>query len=93
MHFNETVRLNSPVRLSLSKPIWLLLSLFAFEGMAQRTDSVTNELKVLARTSVDSIVLRWAPMQMTSWLEGNEFGYTIERYVLVRDPALGPQLV
>ncbi len=36
-------------------------------------------LKVLARPSKDSIVLRWAPTTPHGWRIGNRFGYSIER--------------
>lgn len=65
--------------------IGLVMILLAFDVTAQRKDSLSNELKIVARSSMDSIVLRWAPMQVSSWLEGNKFGYMIERFVLVRD--------
>jgi len=63
----------------------ITLTFFIGNVNAQNPDSGSTELKVLARTSADSIVLRWAPMQTSAWLQGNKFGYTIERYVLVRN--------
>jgi fibronectin type 3 domain-containing protein len=56
-------------------------------AIAQRTDSsnIEEPIKVLVRTSVDSLVLRWAPLDVSHWIEGNNNGYTIERITLVRD--------
>src|SRR6478735_5835347 len=65
--------------------IWIASTFFVKYTNAQNPGPGKTELKVLARTSIDSIVLRWAPMQTSAWLQGNKFGYTIERYVLVRN--------
>ena len=44
-----------------------------------------DEIKVLARPYLDSITLRWAPKDLDAWIKGNRFGYTIERYTLIRE--------
>lgn len=59
----------------------MLLSISAF---AQR-DSVQNQIRVVARSSMDSIVLRWAPLNFEAWVMGIRNGYTVERFTLVRD--------
>lgn len=55
-----------------------------FFASAQRMDD-PDELKVLARSYLDSITLRWAPMKLDSWIKGNQFGYAIERYTMIRE--------
>lgn len=55
-------------------------------AFAQR-DSL-NQVSVLVRPSLDSIVLRWAPTNLNAWIKGNQFGYTIERYTLAREGQL-----
>ncbi len=65
----------------------LFLSVLAFPTRAQ-VDSLEYALKVLARTSPDSIVLRWAPGQAQQWLDANRSGYYVERYTLLRDGKL-----
>ncbi|MBT1705417.1 fibronectin type III domain-containing protein [Chryseosolibacter indicus] len=46
--------------------------------------SVHEEIGVIARPSQDSIVLRWAPLTISNWLLGNQYGYMIERFTVVR---------
>jgi uncharacterized protein len=61
-----------------------------------------HAIKVIARASSDSIVLRWAPLTPLAWQQLNKYGYRIERYTIVRDSsivetktlkAIGPQPV
>ena len=46
---------------------------------------------MLTRPSADSIILRWAPASFSAWIKGNQFGYTLERYTLVRDNKVLPR--
>ncbi len=42
-------------------------------------------LAMLARSSPDSIVLRWAPAKPGAWLEANRYGYLLERVTMGKD--------
>lgn len=59
--------------------------LFSFECASAQIDSIQNQIKVLARPSQDSIVLRWAPVNVDAWIKGSRNGYVVDRYTLVRD--------
>jgi fibronectin type 3 domain-containing protein len=63
------------------------LFILAQVANAQLQDSLTlsESIAILARPSKDSITLRWAPRKLSTWQKGNKIGYTIERYVIVRD--------
>ncbi|MFZ5973068.1 MAG: hypothetical protein ACOYXA_15885 [Bacteroidota bacterium] len=67
--------------------LFFILLAMAIPARAQ-VDSLEYALKVLARTTPDSIVLRWAPTQAQQWLDANRAGYYIERYTLLRDGKL-----
>ena len=56
-------------------------------GANGQVDSLKNldPIQVIARPSLDSIALRWAPIDAAYWLAGNRYGYTIERYTLARN--------
>lgn len=45
----------------------------------------TASISIIARTSTDSVILRWAPTTAGGWIIANEIGYTIERAVLSPD--------
>ncbi|MEP2667740.1 MAG: fibronectin type III domain-containing protein [Cyclobacteriaceae bacterium] len=64
--------------------VLLVFTLTIDESFAQY-DSAQNQIKVLARPSLDSIVLRWAPVNVDVWIQGNRDGYVVDRYTLVRD--------
>lgn len=44
-----------------------------------------DPIQVIARTSPDSITLRWAPLTLEHWRSANTYGYTVERFTLVRN--------
>jgi fibronectin type 3 domain-containing protein len=50
-------------------------------------DSVTHIL-IVSKVTRDSVALRWAPPDFSTWDIANNFGYTIEKYVLMRDNKL-----
>ncbi|HEX8040597.1 MAG TPA: hypothetical protein VF490_15665 [Chryseosolibacter sp.] len=53
---------------------------------AQVPNAMLQErIAVTARPSLDSVVLRWAPLTYRVWRAGNENGYRIERFVLARN--------
>ncbi|MCG8698275.1 MAG: hypothetical protein MI922_09495, partial [Bacteroidales bacterium] len=43
-----------------------------------------NAVHVISRPLKDSIILRWAPSDFITWQYGNQYGYMIERYTLMR---------
>jgi fibronectin type 3 domain-containing protein len=60
---------------------------FATFGVAGQVENpiLPERIAVAARPSVDSILLRWAPVNFGVWSSGNEKGYRIERYVITRN--------
>lgn len=58
---------------------------------AQDNTRPPEQIGVIARPSVDSIVLRWAPVTYNVWCMGNTTGYRIERYVISRRGSLLPR--
>ena len=67
---------------------FLMLTIITSLTFAQDSLQVNEELAVAARPSKDSITLRWAPRTSQVWLTGNQAGYRVERYVIVRNGAL-----
>lgn len=61
------------------------LGLATVEASGQSDTLLTESIAVSARPTRDSIVLRWAPLDLTAWQLGNESGYRIERYTLARN--------
>lgn len=64
-----------------------LLAIAASHGVwGQDTVRVAGDpFGVIARPSADSVVLRWAPLNIRHWHAGNQYGYTIERFTMVRN--------
>lgn len=56
-------------------------------GYAQNDskNQTTDAVMIIGKPSAGEIVLRWAPLTYDTWHEGLTYGYTIERYTLVRD--------
>lgn len=55
------------------------------DSYAQALDSTLNEpIAVSARPGADSIILRWAPTSLKTWLRGNAAGYVVERFLMAR---------
>jgi fibronectin type 3 domain-containing protein len=61
------------------------LLLTGFAGWAQHPG-----LQLLCRPVPDSIMLRWAPIDKTTWDLGNQYGYMVERHTLLRGGKLLP---
>lgn len=61
------------------------IGLLYLKAYSQSKNFGVTELKVLARPSMDSIVLRWSSMDFAMWLKGNQYGYSVERYTIIRD--------
>jgi uncharacterized protein len=53
--------------------------------LAQDSLRVREGLRVVARVSTDSISLRWAPSDFSTWKTGNVSGYQVERYTVVKN--------
>ena len=57
-------------------------------AVAQRVDppprSLPPAVEAIAKTYLDSIVIRWAPNQARVWDYGNRYGYVIERATLAK---------
>lgn len=46
------------------------------------------EMKILTRAQKDKILIRWAPENAVAWKFANKYGYTLERYTILRDSTL-----
>ncbi|WP_143525001.1 fibronectin type III domain-containing protein [Labilibacter marinus] len=55
---------------------------------AQDDDELKHELRLLARPTSDSIMLRWAPTTYRLWLVGNKYGYNVTRTLMYKDGKL-----
>lgn len=66
---------------------FLVSSILSEKALAQSLDTLQfpEPIAVIGRPSIDSITLRWAPLTLSAWQEGNRLGYNIERYVMARD--------
>ncbi|NOS90696.1 MAG: hypothetical protein HOP30_02130 [Cyclobacteriaceae bacterium] len=62
----------------------LLIVFVSLQGISQQQRSI----KLLAKVKSNSIWLRWAPNDPTTWIMGNTNGYQIERYTIVRGNTL-----
>lgn len=71
------------VCIALASVCWLISP-----TVAQRIDppprSLSPAVEVIAKTYLDSVVIRWAPNQASVWDYGNRYGYVIERATLAR---------
>ncbi len=56
-------------------------------NIAMSQDTTHYGIRMIARPSSDSIMLRWAPVNYESWQKGNKSGYVVERYTLYRNGA------
>ena len=68
--------------------VTMVLTFQIGQTFGQRDSLAREPIAVTARPSPDSIVLRWAPLDFRTWKWGNETGYRIERYTLVRNGIL-----
>ena len=55
------------------------------QSPADTTIVSDNAIQVIARVSQNSTLLRWAPTKPIAWKQLNRYGYTIERYTIIRD--------
>lgn len=67
-----------------------ILTILILVFQAQKTTSQVNknEIRVIARPLVDSVLLRWAPSTYEIWKEANRVGYVVERFTLVKDTVM-----
>ncbi len=62
----------------------ILLTLLAFVlNLSEAQDR--NAVLMVAKASEGSIKLRWAPGSSSIWELANKYGYTLERYTIIRD--------
>lgn len=61
-------------------PFKILLLLPVLAGLP--TDACAQGLRLAARNTRDSVVLRWAPARAMDWERGNRFGYKVERFTI-----------
>ncbi|SMG09514.1 hypothetical protein SAMN05661096_00224 [Marivirga sericea] len=45
-------------------------------------------IALISQAKKDKILLRWAPKDANSWEMANKYGYTLERYIILRDSAI-----
>lgn len=50
--------------------------------------SPPHAIQVISHAKSDSVLLRWAPTDLTAWQLGNKYGYSIERFQLTADGTL-----
>jgi len=62
-------------------------------GLMLASGLAAQDLHVAARNNPDSVVLRWAPAQATTWLQGNMLGYRVERFEMDKTSATPPTAV
>lgn len=62
---------------------FIALLLSANSGFSQRVG-----VELLCSPRKDSILLRWAPTDQKAWKVGNQLGYTVMRYTILRDNAI-----
>ncbi len=78
---------------SVWQGVALLFILFYFgfctESKAQTTNTYnagdTLGVQLKASWQSDKVLLRWAPLNYTSWRYAHEFGFTLQRFTLARD--------
>ena len=62
--------------------LFALISLLAMHtGLAQQTPA---KVEVIGRATESTVMLRWAPSRAAAWEFANLYGYTIERYTILR---------
>jgi fibronectin type 3 domain-containing protein len=62
-----------------------MVALMFTHAVAQQAIKSEEDIAVIVRPSADSITLRWAPLSVDHWRTANQYGYSIERFTLVRN--------
>ncbi|WP_074409508.1 hypothetical protein [Aquimarina megaterium] len=65
--------------------IVIIILLFVQKFSFAQSKEQLPEVKVIARTQEDRILLRWTLNTPIAWRKGNRYGYTLERYTISRD--------
>lgn len=63
----------------------LAISSVSSQSINPSSKQVAPKIEVIAKSYLDSIVVRWAPNSPEVWQYGNQYGYIIERSILARD--------
>lgn len=78
---------NNPIRISI-KMVRKVSFLVLFTLMVINVTAQDKNLEMIARPMPDSIILRWAPTNYSTWRLGNQFGYKILRYTVTQDSVI-----
>ena len=78
----------SLINLSLKVKLFTLATTLLFFTTIASSQQTNRTLHLIARPLQDSILLRWAPSTYGAWDLGNQYGYKVERYTIVRDSLL-----
>ena len=63
---------------------WMTTPWVSAQGITPPTRLQSPKVEVIAKTYLDSIVVRWAPNQASVWQYGNRYGYIVERATLAK---------
>lgn len=85
----NTYHSNPKLTTSFFRGIFLFLLLVVSNSTFAQSEGV----KVLGSPRKDAILLRWAPMTSSVWRLGNEYGYKVERFTLLRDGEIPDSIV
>lgn len=66
----------------------VVLFIFLFMLTVQIAAAQEHSIKVIAKATPDSIIVRWAPLTPLAWQQLNKYGYRMERYTIVRDSSV-----
>ncbi len=64
---------------------FLIISLVYMLFASGAVYSQKNGVVLLCSPRKDSVLLRWAPTNQKVWKVGNQYGYTVLRYTILRD--------
>lgn len=75
----------TPIKPELYYSLFKKAALFLPFILLCNTNIYAEGVKVLGSPRKDAILLRWAPMSPAVWRLGNEYGYLVERFTILRD--------
>lgn len=67
----------------------VLLFMFLYLGLISQAQ---QSIGLISRPMPDSIMLRWAPTSPKVWRLGNQYGYQVKRYTILRDKKIPKQI-